>query len=90
MNNSKTRLGPGCALNFFVTSEMKEALQSAARAQGINVADLVRLSLRAMLPLFEALGQTQEILLKELIERQAGQFRKRHGICRETIEGECD
>ncbi|MGB5105428.1 MAG: hypothetical protein WBP29_11485 [Candidatus Zixiibacteriota bacterium] len=66
------------ALNIFITSELKAALNQAARQYGVNVADLVRISVRAMLPVLAAMASAQEIIVNELIGHLGGSMRKRH------------
>jgi hypothetical protein len=81
MRSANDRKGPARAdnaLNFMITAELKEALQSTARRCGVNVTDLVRLSLRAMLPVFNSLAQSRELLVSELLIPERRSLRKRH------------
>lgn len=66
------------ALNIHITLELKRALNDAARKYGVNVADLVRISVRAMLPVLDAMLATQDIVVNELIGHLGGTLRKRH------------
>jgi hypothetical protein len=78
MNAKKTATRADNALNFMVTAELKEALQATARRCGVNVTDLVRLSLRAMLPVFDSLAESREMLITELFTSEKRRLRKRH------------
>lgn len=66
------------SLNVMVTAELKCALDEAARKYNVNMADIVRLSIRTMLPVLAALWQSQQVVLDELVARSEGHFRKRH------------
>ena len=66
------------ALNFMITNDLKIALQATAQLCDVNVTDLVRLSLRAMLPVLNSLAQSRELLLSELLTPETRKLRKRH------------
>ncbi len=74
------------ALNILIPSELKQALDDSARKYNVNVADIVRVSVRTMLPVLGALWNAQQEVMNELVTRCEGHFRKRHS----TFEPEED
>lgn len=66
------------ALNIHVPAELKEALDDSARKYNVNVADIVRVAVRTMLPVLEALWNAQQDVMNEMVMRSEGHFRKRH------------
>lgn len=66
------------ALNILVPAELKQALNDSARKYNVNAADIVRVSVRTMLPVLEALWNAQQDVMNELVRRCEGHFRKRH------------
>lgn len=80
MTTTTQRRKNDCALNILISSELKTALNDAARTYGVNVADLVRVSVRAMLPVLAAMASSQDIIVNELIGHLGGSMRKRHDI----------
>ena len=77
-SQNKSRHRADNALNFMITSELKSELISTARQCGVNATDLVRLSLRAMLPVISALEQGRALLIAELLIPKTRKLRKRH------------
>lgn len=78
MNSTSTRRKNDVALNIFITAELKAALHDASRRYGVNVADVVRIAVRAMLPVLDAMIASQDIVVNELIGHLGGTMRKRH------------
>ncbi len=78
MPRKLTRTRADRALNILVPAELKEALDNSARKYNVNVADIVRVAVRTMLPVLGALWNAQQDVLNELVMRSEGHFRKRH------------
>lgn len=78
MKSTRPRRRNDVALNIFITAELKEALHDASRRYGVNVADVVRIAVRAMLPVLDAMIASQDIVVNELIGHLGGTMRKRH------------
>lgn len=69
---------PDNALSLTISAELKSALLASARVCGVNAADLVRLSLRATLPVIDVLAQSRAMLITELLTPETRKLRKRH------------
>ncbi|MBK7090326.1 MAG: ribbon-helix-helix protein, CopG family [bacterium] len=65
-------------LNITIPSEMKRSLNSLARECDVNMADLVRVSIRIMLPVLEAVWKAKKEMMDEMVRRGEGHFRQRH------------
>lgn len=73
-------------LNITIPSDLKRNLNSVARKCNVNMADLVRVSIRVMLPLLEAVWKAKQEMLDEVVRRCEGHFRQRH----DTLDSDDD
>ncbi len=78
MPRKQIRVRTDRALNILIAAELKQALEESASRYNVNVADIVRVSVRTMLPVLEALWNAQQAVMNELVTRCEGHFRKRH------------